>query len=347
MAKIKQLFLYYRARTQTVIAVALLAILAAVSVFHFFLFNMEMDNFKEQIAQNDQTYTDIKWKVIDATLRNSDFLADVTAKNVSENIVADIDRQYPNKEVLRNELEQSKELSPKFSEILVNNIENRFLFNINSYDNGLFIMEHDRIIADMNPNTIDLGKNIDGSIVDKDYNPVLYRRAMDTIVRQHDSSKLIFYEPVPNSNPDHLIISEMKLSALHDVYVKEGLEGLSSYVFLAPYYITNKGDIFGTPDYTNKGFTNNHKLIVVQRFNITDILQAVHPGLLDSIDKERDAIDREIHSQMSFKAITYLATLGVNILALFCVIFFLSATHRKNRYPRWEQLSEKLSKRDE
>lgn len=341
MAKIKQAFLYYRARTQTVIGVTLLAILAAVSVFHFFLFNTEMDTLRERIVQNDQTYTDIKWKVIDASLRNADFLADVTAKNVSESIVADIERQYPNKEVLRNELEQTKELSPKFAEILVSNIENRYLFNIDTYDNSLFVMERDRVISDMNPNTADLGKDIDGAIVHKEYNPVLYRRAMDAIVRQHDSSKLIFYEPSPNSNPDHLIISEMKLGALHEVYIKEGMEGLSSYVFLAPYYITNKGDIFGTPDYNHKGFTNNHKLIVIQRFNITDIMQSVHPGLLDSIDKERDAIDRDIQNQMSFKAVTYLATLGVNILALFCVIFFLSATHRKNRYPRWEQFSER------
>lgn len=328
MAKIKQAFLYYRARTQTIIGLTLLAIIAAVSIFHFFLFNTEIDNLREQIVQNDQTYTDIKWKVIDASLRNADFLADVTAKNVSEHIVADIERQYPNKEVLHNELEQSRDLSPEFSEILVRNIENRFLFNIDNNSNSLFIMERDRVIADMNPDAVILGKTIDDACMDKGYNPMLYHRAMDAIIRQHGGSKLIFYEPFPNSNPDHLIISEMKLSALHDVYIKEGMEGLSSYVFLAPYYITNNGDIFGTPDYNHTGFTNNHKFIVIQRFNITDIMESVHPGLLESIDKEQYAIDRDIQNQMSFKAITYLATLGVNILALFCVIFFLSATHR-------------------
>lgn len=341
MAKFKQAFLYYRARTQTVIGVTLLAIIAAVSVFHFFLFNTEMDKLRERIVQNDETYTEIKWKMIDATLRDADFLADITAKNTSEHIVADIEKQYPDKEVLRSELEQSKELTPQFAEILVSNIENRFLYNIDNYDNSLIVMNRERIIADMDPSTSDLGRDTSNSDRDKEYNPILYKKAMDAIIRQHDSSRLIFYEPVANSNHNHVIINEMKLSALRNVYIKEGLEGLSSYVFLAPYYITNKGDIFGTPDYNNKGFTNNHKFIIIQRFNIADIMQSVHPGLLDSIDKERDAIDRDIQNQMGFKAITYLATLGINIFALFCVIFFLSSTHRKNRCPRLEPFSER------
>lgn len=328
MNKLKKAFLYYRARLQSIIGVALLIIIATVSVFHYILFNSEMEQFRSHIVQNDETYTEIKWKLIESTLKDADYIADISAREAANDIVSEVEKRYPDKSDLRLDLEAQPDVGFAFGGIIVDVIGNRFLYDIDNYENSLTVFTRDRVLADMNPITnAGLTHSFEYDKIYYGKNPYLYNQAIDAIINHKDNNRLIFYEPLHSGNPDHKLITKMKLSELRKIYVDEGFEGLSTYTFLAPYYITDKGDIFGTPDYNGNGFTNNHKMVVVQKFNIVDIMNKQHPGILESIDRERDSIDADIRGQMEFKAITYLANIGVNIFALFCVIFFLSATH--------------------
>ena len=83
----------------------------------------------------------------------------------------------------------------------------------------------------------------------------------------------IFWETLPNSNPNHYMIDNMSVDDLIDLYYKEGLAGFKSIDLLIPVYITEDGDIFGTKDVNRLGYKqDNYKIAVIQRINMYDLL---------------------------------------------------------------------------
>ena len=207
----------------------------------------------------------------------------------------------------------------RLNSILLNSIKHQYFLDIDNYDNSVTVISRKHILADINPAKImSLNHSLDDDYRFYGNNRELYQQAITQLMSQQHAHQIIFYEPYKNMNPKHIMLTDMRLESLERVFMTEGLEGLRSYIFLAPAYITEHGDIFGTPDYDENGFTNNHKLIVVQRFSVVDVIDKLHPSIISAIDK----------NEMTFKAISYLAIACVNIFALICMIFFVSYLHR-------------------
>ena len=56
-----------------------------------------MEQFRSHIVQNDETYTEIKWKLIESTLKDADYLADISAREAANDIVSEVEKRYPDK----------------------------------------------------------------------------------------------------------------------------------------------------------------------------------------------------------------------------------------------------------
>ena len=314
----------------TVIGILILVILAFVSVFHFILFNTEMDVLKNRLEENHRTHMLTKWRVVKTLLIDTDRMARLSAKNVAFKINDDIEDAYGDKNILKQELDENPmQPSARLNSILLNSIKHQYFLDIDNYDNSVTVISRKHILADINPAKImSLNHSLDDDYRFYGNNRALYQQAITQLMSQQHAQQIIFYEPSKNMNPKHIMLTDMRIESLEHVFMTEGLEGLRSYIFLAPAYITEHGDIFGTPDYDENGFTDNHKLIVVQRFSVVDVIDKLHPSIISAIDQDEKSAEKEIKNEMTFKAISYLAIACVNIFALICMIFFVSYLHR-------------------
>lgn len=127
------------------------------------------------------------------------------------------------------------------------------------------------------------------------FNTTLNAKAIDALKNMNnDKYDFIFWELYSNSISTHLMLSEMNIDKMIDVYYNEGLESLKAYELLVPVYITNTGDIFGTKDTNSIGEKiNNYKIMVIQRINVYDAL-IDYKSDLTYFNSEIKAIETEI-----------------------------------------------------
>ena len=98
------------------------------------------------------------------------------------------------------------------------------------------------------------------------------------------SNSIIATENTNTLGKDHIKIDSMNYDSLKEVFVKEGIDGLKNYQFICPAYITETGDIFGQDDIVQGLRKPNHKIIVVQEFNLYDQLEKMGSALFDMED---------------------------------------------------------------
>lgn len=104
-------------------------------------------------------------------------------------------------------------------------------------------------------------------------NPILGKKAVDIFIVSDpfNVNNIVFWETKESSNTNHAIIESMDDHSLRDIFIQEGLTGLSTYEFLPYSYIKDKSDIFDTPDTDADGRKiSNYKIIYIESFNIAD-----------------------------------------------------------------------------
>lgn len=207
--------------------------------------------------------------------------ANNTANDIEEDIKDNIDLNQLQLDMdngIRNE---------NLHEILRKNILHKNLNNISNYRNGIFVADSNGVIEDLSytrSSTNGESRSWDNEIKNA-YNSALEKDAISKILNQ--SKDIIIAEHVDLlSNKSHNLINCGTKDELEKIYLKEGIEGLKNYQFLAPAYITDQGDIFGRPDISDGKRCENSKLIVIQEFNIYDQISKIYPELLsDDIAK--------------------------------------------------------------
>ena len=154
--------------------------------------------------------------------------------------------------------------------------------------------------------------------------------ALDSLFA-NNTNNLIFYEPRnPTDVEGHMLIDTPSKHALRDVFMKEGLDGLYGYTFLVPAYVTEDGDVFGTPDISADGTKNfNHKFIVVQRYNIYDIMQNNDHRLIIGERAYKESRNGLIEI-LQFSAISYTAIALLDIIALLLLILYATGNIKKS-----------------
>ena len=110
---------------------------------------------------------------------------------------------------------------------------------------------------------------------------------------------------------------------MHQLYDSYGIEAFKNIQFLAPAYITTTGDIFGMEDIDINGMSsNNHKIVVVQTFNLYQQLTTRYAGEIAKVDSFKDNIINnpveELHIHAAF--IIFIITL-ISILIWFILLF--------------------------
>lgn len=216
-------------------------------------------------------------------------------------------------------------MNPDLYDIIYNNIEGRHLNDVDNYRNGLFAMTQDSILEDFNYDRI---SNMDKKVRNLDmdikasYNKELEKDAINKILNH--SNKLIATEKSNRIKGDisHEKLTEVSYNSLKRVYMREGIEGLKNYQFKAPAYITETGDIFGQKDIVQGIKTYNHKIIIVQEFNLYDQLMALDNSYNSIFESSKNIDDMQEHYHTNMTAIYLLGIIYAAGVVVIMVYFF-------------------------
>ena len=254
----------------------------------------EVNALNEGRVARIERVNEMEWQFIVAILNEHKYRAKEEAETIKALVKEETFKQYGGELIgLRNDFE-SHEPSSKIYSILGSSLLGKYHAGVENDNNDPFIASTDGTLSDKSLNC-SVGKvelRTWNEEIKLHWNQELAGKAIDALVMQKNPP-VIFWEFLPpSSSPGHYRLSNMELDALKSVYFKEGVKGLAGYEFLVPAYIDPKSDILGVADVDNLGRKNkNMKMIVVQGFNLYDVLTLRHKEQLLSFDEMKKKID--------------------------------------------------------
>ena len=265
----------------------------------------------------------LEWMFIKSVIYEDYLAAENQAKIVAEHITTQLHDKYPDLEVLRIELEDRHyhNEDPIYFKILRSSIRDIYLFGVENHDNDIFICDRNGILIDLSladSSSKEFPYNWD-KYFDKQSNPLLASRAVELIFQQ--SNGLIYWEQ--NNNDKLHVPSVISIEELHKLYQIHGIEAFKNIQFLAPAYITSTGDIFGIDDIDIHGVTtNNHKIAVIQTFNLYQQLTTRYAGEIEKIKLFRmHTITNPVNDLHIYVIFIILIVSIVSILIFFILMF--------------------------
>lgn len=267
----------------------LMAILMCFNIFYCY----------NQLQTLKQNKSESGWNEIEAVLKENQDKALIQAGFVKDNIVRDLNSTYSNdKPMLRYDMDYL-DVNNDFLKTLNADIDKKFI-NVDNDNNDMFIVSTwqvtdlidliGMVITDKSINCRGDGKpRFFNTELIKHYNYELGYDAINRILSQN-KEEIIFWEYLPNSNPNHKKLSSCSLESLKEIYMTEGLDGIKAYEFLTPVYINENTDIFGTQIINNLGSydKDSRQIIVVQGFSLYDELMKQHKTSLLLTEKQYD-----------------------------------------------------------
>lgn len=257
-----------------------------------------------------------EWDMIENTIEENEQKAKIQVDSVKNKISAEILIEYgSDMDRLKVDL-LDKTDSPVFT-IFNKNISNKYL-NVNSDNNRLFIADKNGILADKGIVSSEKKSRDWNTEINAKLNQNLASKAVSMILMK---DKHIIYWTPDGTSPEAATDRESypSMECIKTAYNEYGLDSLKNYDILVPSYITENGDIFGTPDVDNHGFRlSNQKIIVVQEFNIYDAVLARMDDIgryNDSIsnfkESTRDSINSTVHSFMLILILTFFSAIAM------------------------------------
>lgn len=272
----------------------------------------------------DESFNELKWNYIQTVLNEDYLAAGIQSKAMATEISKDILRKYPDMSQLQYQLDfPDKVDNPAYEQIFKDNIRGKYLFNIENDNNDPFVASRNGILMDLSLNC----SNVDDELrtwnkeIEAQYNKTLAQAAVTLILNK--GKGMIYWEYLPSNDPNHYVITYPSTRELQILYQKEGLDGLRNIEFLAPAYITEAGDIFGVDDIGKLGSMNaNHKLIVIQGFNLYDQLTTRHAADLSEFDQKREMIHMEMQHTMVLRTFTVVGSSALLLIVVVCLMIF-------------------------
>lgn len=266
-----------------------LLLMAAMNIYVTKLDNDSLLSFRDRLDKQSQERS---WDEISSLISLADMAVKQNSKFVASNLEASILRKYPNLDVLKEEFDRGK-LGLDFHEVLKSTLDTKedsqTLLNPPSYftvvglENGVLAFFSSQY-ADI-PSSSSI-MSWDKFIQNKP-NPELSKKAIKSVLSKDPG--LIFWQNYNSPNGDLEKLDKMDLSTLKKAYELYGIEGLRYYSILSPSYITDSGDIFQTDDRTYLHKNKNYKLIILQSFNIAELLEKYNHTIIKS-EKNRSEI---------------------------------------------------------
>lgn len=312
--------------------IILILIFILIGISRYIFFNIEKDIHNSQLKELEEVTIATNWSLIEGTIREASLAAQSSSYFVSNNIVEEIHKEYPDLELLKQDLDSNKFNETKLPKIILKNIENRYLFNIRNKHNDIFVIMNNGIAVDRNLDSLDTVYRSFEDEATTHFNYELAYQAFERLL-EHKNHNIIYYEPeAPDNKENHNTIVSPSYDALYDIYCKEGIKGLKGYTVLVPTYITDNGDIFGTPDISIYGKrVQNHKMIVVQRFNIYDILMFIHEKDLKVNEATFQSMRNKLIDSKQVRTITYVSIMILDLIGLLVLIFYTSIILKINK----------------
>jgi len=311
-----------RRRLRIISTVTVLMLLVAVSISY--VFYKDIDEIRKKEISYINNTKEMQWSHIKSIIIENNQKATISSTRIKmeiENMIFDAyGADLANILVDLSNIDEQSSLS----QIINTGIQDRYLNNIKNDYNGVFVAFRWGIYADKSLSNSSLTDSIRtwDVVRQNHYNPVLAEQAISAILDQ-TGNDIIFWEPRDVCSKEHKKIDAMTESALKEVFFLEGIEGLKGYEFLRPSYIRDDEDILGNPDVSNLGQRqDNYKIIVVQRFNIYDIITNNHYSLLNEYDKHINIVRLSVQDELLLKEISLVLILII-VLASFIALITL------------------------
>lgn len=224
-----------------------------------------------------------------------------SAKLVSENIEKAI-KSSVNMDELKQDLD-NQEQPDYYYDILERETKNVSLNNVKNTRNGILILNNTGVVYDNNYERMSsapegLERNYENER-NWQYNKPLFDAAIKSIFAKTKGN--IAIESISMSDyTGHYKIPNASFKQLKRIYREEGLEGLESYQFFVPAYITDDGDIFGQKDVIKGVIQRNHKLVVIQEYNLYDQITAKYPELVNDASEAEILVNHENSLNLSY-----------------------------------------------
>lgn len=277
-----------RGNVKTLATVSMLLLMVAISVCY--VAYSEVRNADEAKAITIKAVNEARWRLVQTVIYENTGKAEMQANEIASGIERDVKVKYLRKySKLRKELDNPVGGGDVYV-IFSNSVKGKFLNGIKNDNNDPFIANLSGILADKSYNcSVNKESRSWTEEINMHWNIPLAQKTVTRIINHDAGMKL--WEFLPPQNDSHKAITSGNMEELYDVFMAEGIEGLSGYEFLSVAYISPDSDIFGVPDITTPGIrVNNHKIIVVQGFNVVDILKANYSEKLGYLEyAERQA----------------------------------------------------------
>ncbi len=297
--------------------------------YQYIEYQIQFEKYTAKQQKLHAIYQEIRWETLQSILGVLNREGKLHSKLVAHIIRQDIINAYPDLSVLQKNFERDDYSDEKFTSIIVDTVASNGLLGEASSRNGVIINCEDKILYNLIISSDRFDTPLEDFIL-KNYNYKLAESSFKSI--KHYNDGFIFIEPTPplSGAENHMMLSTSSLSKLKELYLKEGLEGLSGYLIINPYYITKTGDIFNIPDFDRDGNKNsNHKIIVISYISIYDTIKNYHNDRIANLTKlEQDSIGRmnEELGSMYFSSIK-----SVLLHFLFIIIILLFTRYLTNK----------------
>ena len=222
---------------------------------------------------------------------------------------------------LEKELNSADDIPDELEKIFRKNIYGVYLLGIENDRNDIFICNKNGILSDYDISSATDKENRTWKYeIKHQYNKKLAKNTSDKLITMEDYNNLVFEREKQSKNKNRKLYKEITNDTIREIISREGFEGLKSYTFLVPVYITNDGDIFGKYDVVGTHKQTNNKIIIVQEYSLYDYIIAT--DIVDEINEQA----RQDHVKLEHRQImSHLYIFAISmILSVICIIVIIS-----------------------
>ncbi len=217
------------------IMICMMVTILLLLVFYFFLGYNITDTIKQTKEEVSDTIIENRYDRIYLYIEE---LYKEGKSNVSvpkKNIENGIKENFTEKDFEKNY--KNMTFDSKLYNLIRENIQGVTLNGIKNSRNGVLVLSNYGVVEDYNYNrSRNKNPRYFTTEMNNTYNKNLYKDAIDKI-KNHSDGIICIEDEAPSTDKSHIKISEANYDTLKEVYLKEGLEGLSNFNFLFLYIL--------------------------------------------------------------------------------------------------------------
>lgn len=274
------------------LTVLLLIVYTALSLY---IANFSRTEMNQQVENFETEREDLEWMSIQAVIENSYALSKKESKILALEVEYALRTAYPNLTDLETQFDNS-EFTTEFNSVLTSILSSRWsdtesmltLVGTNEHLISMFSNNSDHILSSLNSESAISWSDVS----ELTPNSYLTNTAVSSIIKRSGGIIYTFESDIGYDGND----INMSIRGLKKIYDEKGIEALRGVVLLAPAYITDNGDIFGTDDTNFLKNNNTHKIVIVKAVGLGEILHSNY-DITEDLLKITDSIYSTTYSQ--------------------------------------------------